>query len=425
MPDDGAVAVAEAPVVDAGVDAAAEPELSHSTRRRYRLPQPEERTDARRQPDALRKQISDLRKQAETITDPVEKQRVLQNAKELTNRVAKVAAYEQIFPTVRETREVKALIDSVGGREGFTQIQQALATVQQIDQQLEVGDPSVVERMWKEAPQGMAKLAPLIFSELEKASPQDYAKAVVPHAVKFFDNSGFPQAFDHMVAAYQAGRKTDGGGVDKLQARMAGWVQSQRQGVTAEHKPDPRVEQLQRELDERKSGENKQAIDRAYTDVVSHAGPVIDRYLKPIVSKLGLSTEQYNALREDTWKHLQDTRNADKTYQTVANAKYRQGMDTATAYIKGETESRAQEAARARANFWYGHQLKNGAVAKPNPTATPIASGITRGKEPTAAEIDYGPKGISVAKKQGFKDLGDMILTGRAPLKAGGIRQWR
>ena len=132
----------------------------------------------------------------------------------------------------------------------------------------------------------MTKLAPVIFAELEKANPAEYQKAVVPHAVKFFDASGFPEAFDKMVGLYQAGNKADG---DALAAKMAQWFSQQRKGVEAQPKPDPQVERLQRELDERKTGESKQAVDRAYSDVVSHAGPVIDKYLKPIVAKLGLN----------------------------------------------------------------------------------------------------------------------------------------
>jgi hypothetical protein len=225
-----------------------------------------------------------------------------------------------------------------------------------------------------------------------------------------------------MVQAYQGGDKTKG---DQLSARLAQWFSSQRQGIKESPKADPEVERLQRELDERKTGESKQATERAYNDVVSHAGPVIDKFLKPLVAKLGLSAAQYSDLREYAWKRLQDTRNADPTYKTVANAKYRQGMDVATAYIKGETELRAEDAAKYAATFRYGHQLKNGAVRTPNVTATPIAPGITRGKEPSPSEIDYSAKGVQVAKKQGFKDLSDMILAGKAPLKAGGIRQWR
>lgn len=419
MADEGSVAVVEAPVVDTGeFSEASEPAAVSSPE-----PKPEaEKTDGRRQPDALRKYIADLRRQADSVADPTEKQNLLDRAKELNNKVGKNTAYESVYPTVREARETKALVDSFGGREGLLNVQSTIENVRQIDQQLEAGNPAVVARMFDEAQQGMTKLAPVIFSELEKRNPQEYAKAVVPHAVKFFDQAGFPEAFDQMVGLFSDGKSAEG---KSLAAKLAQWFSQQRQGVAQTPKTDPEVERLQRELEERKQNESKEATNRAYNDVVAHAGPVIDRHLKPIVVKLGLSQEQYTALREDVWKHLQDTRNADPTYKTVANAKYAQGMDEATKYIKQETENRALDAARTRANFWYGHQLKNGAVVKPNPTQTPVAPGITKGKEPSPSEIDYSAKGIQIAKKQGFKDLSDMILAGKAPLKAGGIRQWR
>ena len=419
MADEGAVAVAEAPVESVSSPEIEGGELSQSTETPE---QQQEKLDGRNKPDALRKRISDFRRQADTVADPTEKAALLADAKALNDTVGKGRAYEQIYPTVREAREAKTLVDSFGGRDGLAQIQTKLSHAQEIDAALESGDPSVIEALWKEAPEGMVKLAPAIFANLEKANPEAYAKAVVPHAVKFFDNSGFPEAFDKMVQAYQSGDKANG---DKLSAEMTRWFVAQRTQTTQQPKADPNVERLQRELDERKSTDNQKAVDTAYGQVVEHAGPVIDKYLKPIVAKLGLSQEQYKALREDTWKHLQDTRNADATYKTVAVSKQKQGMEAVSTYIKAETESRAAEAARTRAHFWYGHQLKNGAVKTPNATATPITPGITRGKEPTPGEIDYSVKGIQAAKKAGFKELSDMILAGKAPLKAGGVRQWR
>ena len=421
MADEGAVAVAEAPVVDTS-SAESSAESTESTASGGKEQQTD-KLDGRNQPDALKKRISELRRQSDSIADPAQKAALLADAKALNDTVGKGRAYEQVWPTVREAREAKTLVESFGGKDGLAQVQQTLSRVQEIDAALESGDPRAVEALWKDAPEGMVKLAPMIFSNLEKTNPQEYDKAVVPHAVKFFDKSGFPEAFDQMVQAYQGGDKTLG---DKLSAQLARWFSSQRTQTQQTPKADPNVERLQKELDERKAGESKQETDRAYSEVVSHAGPVIDKVLRPIVAKLGLTKEQYSDLREDTWRHLQDTRNADATYKTVAAAKQRQGMTEVAKYIKQETENRAQDAARAMANRRYGHQLKNGAqTAKPNATATPVTPGVTRGKEPTPAEIDYGPKGIQAAKKAGFRDLGDMILAGKAPLKAGGIRQWR
>ena len=426
MADEVAVAVAEAPIVEVSVEGSEGGESTELTPE-----QPKDKLDGRNQPDALKKRIAEIRRQADGIADPAQKAALLADAKSLNDGIGKVRAYEQTFPTVREARETKSLVDSFGGREGLLKTQETLSRVQQIDAALESGDPSASEAMWKEAPQGMVKLAPMIFADLEKNAPQEYQKAVVPHAVKFFDTAnvipgwpgGFPVAFDEMVTAYKSGDKTTG---DKISNALANWFSSQRSQTQQTQKTDPRVQELETQLNETKTQEQQRATDAAYTEVVNHAGPVIDRFLKPIVAKLGLSADQYKALREDTWKHLQDTRNADPTYKTVATAKQRQGMGEVAKYLKSETESRAEDAARARANFWYGHQLKNGAVVqKTNATATPVTPGITRGKEPSPSEIDYSPKGIQAAKKAGFKDLSDMILAGKAPLKAGGIRQWR
>ena len=432
----GAVAVAEAPVAG-GAEGFSEESASYAGSAEEHgqsvqgddrsqgddKPGGDDKQDGRRQPDALRKRIADLRKQAESVADPEEKARLLADAKELNNRVGKVAAYEQHFPTVREARETKALLESFGGREGLARAQSTLAAVQQIDQQLAAGDPAITQRLWEGAPEGMVKLAPVILSEFAERAPQEYVNAILPHTVQILDESGFPEVFDRMVQMFGAGRSEEAYG---LAMHLAQWVQKLREsGPTNETRVDPRVEQLQRELDQRKAGENAQQVDRAYNEVTTHAGPVIDRYLRPMVGKLGLTQQQYGALRADVWNYLQQTRNADENYKTIARAKHAQGLDAASAYIKSETEARAQEAARARAHFWYGHQLKNGAVSQKNPTATPLSPSVTRGREPSPAEIDYGPKGVAVAKRQGFKDLGDMILAGKAPLKSGGIRQWR
>jgi hypothetical protein len=73
---------------------------------------------------------------------------------------------------------------------------------------------------------------------------------------------------------------------------------------------------------------------------------------------------------------------------------------------------------------YYGHLLQNGAK-QPAVTQAPGAPQLQRGKEPLPSEIDYSVKGKIAASKAGFKDIADMILSGQAPLKVGGIRKWR
>ena len=163
MADEGAVAVAEAPVVDtSSAESSAESTESTATGGKE---QQTEKLDGRNQPDALKKRISELRRQADSIADPAQKAALLADAKALNDTVGKGRAYEQVWPTVREAREAKTLVESFGGKDGLAQVQQTLSRVQEIDAALESGDPRAVEALWKDAPEGMVKLAPMIFSK--------------------------------------------------------------------------------------------------------------------------------------------------------------------------------------------------------------------------------------------------------------------
>jgi hypothetical protein len=125
------------------------------------------------------------------------------------------------------------------------------------------------------------------------------------------------------------------------------------------------------------------------------------------------------------WDHLQSARNSDSTYKLIAPSKQKAGYDKWTEYAQRWTTDHAQESARSVVQSRYGHQLKAGAQTTKAVTASPKQPGVTMGKEPSPSEIDYSPKGVAAAKKAGFKDLPDMLLSGQAPLKSGGIRKWR
>lgn len=419
MADEGAVLEAvESPVINES--GSGEPTESTSEAQPN---EQQDRQDNRRQPDALKKHIADLRRQADAITDPAEKKAALDRIKLLYDTTGKARGYEEQFPTVREAREVKALLDAVGGREGFQQMQATLSEVEQIDQQLSAGDPTVANRMWDEAPDGMPKIMPALLERFSKEKPQEYQQFIAPRSIGYLDQNGFPQAFDRMVQLYDAGKTED---AQAIRDQLIQWVVSNRQQAQQQRQADPEVERLRQELDQLKQGGESQKVETAYNAVVDHAGPTIDKFLKPLVGKLGLTGEQYNLLRQDVWNHIQDTRNSDATYKTVAPAKQRQGYDQWTQYAKRWTEDNAETSARAMVKARYGHQLQKGVqTSTQQVTKAPGSVSVQQGKEPAPSEIDYSPKGQQVAKKAGFKDLADMLLSGQAPLKSGGVRKWR
>lgn len=380
-----------------------------------------ERQDNRRAPDALRKHIADLRRQADAITDPVEKKAAQDRIKLLYDTTGKARGYEEQFPTVREAREVKAMLDAVGGREGFTQMQQTLSEVAEIDAKLSAGDTSVVERMWEEAPEGMPKLMPELLQKFEQTKPQEYEQFIAPRSIGYLDKSGFPQAFDRMVQLYEAGKTED---AKAIRDQLTQWVVANRQQAQ-QKQVDPEVERLRQELARRDQGEESQKVDAAYNTVVDHAGPVIDRVAQPIIAKLNFTPEEKSAFRNAVWDHLQKTRNENPTYKTIAPAKQKQGYDKWVEYASRWTGDNADASIRAVLKTPPWSRIQSGAKQQTAILRTPGAVAVQQGKEPAPSEIDYSQKGILAARKAGFKDLADMLLAGQAPLKVGGIRKWR
>ena len=422
MPEDGIAAVAEA--VEPVNDGIVEQESTESTGADDGQPKVKEgeqdRQDNRHQPDALKKHIAELRRRADAMTDPVEKKAELDRIKFLYDTSGKARGYEQQFPTVREAREVKALLEAVGGREGVQQMQATLSEIEQVDQALSAGDPSVVERMWDEAPEGMPKLMPALLDKFAQVKPQEFEKFIAPRSIGYLDQAGFPQAFDQMVRLYDVG-KTDE--AQAIRNELIQWVTSNRQQAQ-QQQADPEVERLRAELAKRDEGQESQKVDAAYNDVVSHAGPSIDRAARPIIGKYAFTREEAGAFRQAVWNHLQETRNANADYKTIEPAKQRQGYDKWTEYAKRWTDDNAESSIRAVLKTPPWSRLA-GSARPVAVTKTPGTVSVQQGKEPAPEEIDYSGKGLAAARKAGYKDVFDMIMSGQAPLKAGGIRKWR
>ena len=174
MPDEGAVAVAEAPVAEPAAQPSTEILPGESTQATEK-PEPE-KTDGRKQPDALRKRIADLRRQADSVADPAEKQRLIEDAKALNDGMGKMRAYEQHFPTVKEARETKALVESLGGREGLTSLQNVQARAAEIDRALETGDlpswPGCGKRLRKAWPSSLRRFSRVWSRPTRRSTPK-------------------------------------------------------------------------------------------------------------------------------------------------------------------------------------------------------------------------------------------------------------
>ena len=248
----------------------------------------------------LRKYLADQRRQAEAERDPARKAEILQHIKSLNDKVGKVGAYEGLYPTVREVREVKALLRATSADEhngdwktGITQMQEHIGPARQIDQQLEGRHTQFVQKIWDEAPDAVPKIIPALVEKFAAEKPQEYAKFIAQHAIGHLDTSGFPQAFDRMAALYEAGKVDE---AKALKQEQIEWVVGQRNAAKVQPKQaDPEVERLKAKLQDRETKDTKAANGAALTAVESHSLPILEKAIKGIVGKLGLSQDQIQA----------------------------------------------------------------------------------------------------------------------------------
>ncbi len=393
-------AVLDAPVVEAageegaaaGADgaAAAEPRIDPKTGQP--IVDADKGPDGRNQPDALRKHLAALK--ADPATAAV--------AKTITDRVGKTFGYEQAFPTVREAKEAKTLIESFGGRESITAAVESHAAMQRVDALLEAGDPAVLEDIFKQAPEGMAKLVPGILDKLATLNPAAYDSAIGPHAVALMGKAGLPGAINSLVDAFDApaGPNREAAMKDIL-GRIVQWYSGLMKGA-APKAADPERVKFEKEKTDWNEKQSADATKATFDTTTAYAGGKIDAALVPEIKRLGLGQKASEALRQDVWTELQRVRNADAVYKSGLSAQFegKKPKAGAVAYLNGYTDRLMKDAIASAVATRYG-DVK--VAARVNPTAPKVAAkgaavvaaaaGSTRVTgPPPAKDIDYEDK---------------------------------
>lgn len=374
----------------------------------------QEKLDRRNNPDALRKTLKWLREnggehsaQAQTI------ERILSESKN----------YKTVFPTVREARDIKQAIDSVGGVQKIAELQQTASRMADIDSRLEAGDPSVLDDIFETGGKGIAKLLPGVIERLAKESPQEVQAAIKPHVFTFLSSEGMDGAIDAMVRAFNADKPED---AKNVLASIVNWWKAQNQAQPEQTNPEQDAFQKERDKFYREKYEGE--VTRAFDTVASHAQKLLTEKLKPTVARLGLSAESAQLLLEDTWGQVQKLRNADPLFKASVtdrfNDKKRTVSQDAAQFVQGYTDKYAEDAVKKAVQLRYGDVL--GKIApkavppaqapKVDPTAPPTGAVISVDQTVTAQKLGSKSKAIdAILRGEGFDSAGKPVKkVGRA-----------
>ena len=113
-------------------------------------------TDARTMDKQTREAIAKLKK-----SDPAA-------AKLLAKQFYGRQAYEKEFPTVQDARQAKATIESLGGEEGISKLNEEVQDYRTEIEQFANGDPALIEQLYKCNPESTAKMVEAALDVFEK-----------------------------------------------------------------------------------------------------------------------------------------------------------------------------------------------------------------------------------------------------------------
>lgn len=410
-----AAAVVETPEAGEQVDGeagAGEQEIDPDTGEPINKGQDEGKQDGRKNPDAIRKHLAALKANPETA----------ELGKEVTNRLGKVRGYEEVYPTVREAREVKALIDSVGGREAVTSAIESHATMQRVDQLLEAGDVTVLEDIFKQAPEGMTKLAPAILDKIAQANPKAYQAMITPHAVQMMQADGLPGAINALVDAFNSDNKA---GIQDILGRIVQWYRGLQQGVKPKE-ADPERQKFEEEKSEFQKQQEQTAITQTMNANMQYTADKIDAGIAADIKRLGLGAKQTEKLRQEVWNEIVRRRQGDKVFTSRLESKFngRKPGPDAVKVLNDFTDSSLKDAIDEVVTTIYGERKAVAKTGKTDPTAPKKGASTT----PTTKAADAGwtkvnepPSRQDIDYDHGETDT----MNGKAVLKTGKKVQWR
>jgi hypothetical protein len=285
----------------------------------------EKPVDARTNPDAIRKALKAMR-DSSPENAPI--------ARKLNDIVGREGAYRAVFPKVADAKQAKFLLESIGGGEGLTNLQNTIKSVNETDQLLYTGDGKVVKNLYEDMkaaghPEALGKLASPFLDHLKEVDEKAYFSALRPHFFQGIVDSGLPDVLDGLEAALS--NQVDGKPSPNLEA-VKGLVSEMRKWFSGLDKSikttkDPELDQRRQAFEKEQSEFRSQQTKAFQGDVNAEwnrvnnqvLGAALKPYLALPFAKNWTDATKKSVAREITSTLTQEL-SADKAYQAQMDA---------------------------------------------------------------------------------------------------------
>lgn len=348
---------------------------------------------------------------------------IFKHAKRAYDLNGRMEQLRQLDPKgVDGVRSTYALIQSAGGVEAITDLQEKAAQSEAQNELWSKGDPKAFENIPPEWDKGLAKIAPQYLDRIMKADPESYAAAILPHLMTQLNQSAVPVAVNAMIDILQSAQGTPEEKINAIKAHLAkigGWwnTQEQRAGhLKNGRQADPAAS----EFETRRTQFEKEKSEHLWNtqiwpDVLKYQTSAIEAALRPHQDRLKFEPAAYKALLNDLNAAVNKDGGSDKDFTKTMDL-YRKAKSPnpaqVQAHVKRFVDKYAKPVVDRVVNERYGKFLNSRPGPKPGQSSvTPRPSGPGA---PTMVSAKPGRDTIDFNKT-----TRDMLWKGTYVLKSG------
>ena len=349
-----------------------------------------------------------------------------QNPK-LRNLFFSEKAYREQFPTIQEARQARDLLETVGGEEGWKQVQQSQEEQRGLDDLYYSRNPQkqrdFVKNLLTQDKGAFESIVPVALEEFYGASPEAYNRVmsqVISSTFQMsFNRAGLAGALAQLKNSIGA---NDGRATQILQG-IEEWAGEFEKIARSKPAIDPEREKLQKELDEIKSSTEKQKQDSFFSsyqsDAYKSAETSVEKHLASMLAGKTLDKDTKETLSENIVRRVSRMAQKDENYMRSIKAILQRGdKDKAVRFFTSKFNQLLPQAAKEVFKAFNVNPNPKPAptntAAKPAVSSAPQSPGFVRiARAPKSSEIDYS------------RTSNKMIANGQAVLIAGGKKvQW-
>jgi len=340
-------------------------------------------TDGRTLDQKTSATIAQLKKLSKTATNPEDQKLLAEAAKTLADKHFRFKAYEKEFPTVQDARQAKATLESLGGEEGITSMQEEVSDYRKEIEQFSNGDRGLIEQLYKGNPESTVKMVEAaldVFRDNNNIAALD--QVLISPMVERLKQVGL---HSNLLKAAEFVKAGDGqkaydtlSAIGEWLAKVTGDAETFSKNRTVK---DPREEQYQ-QREQKVQEQEREHQERVLSEEITKLNNRdMAKVLDPFFKEMRFNHEAKREFAQNVLTKVWAAMKADKVYLRNAHNIRAKGDDTRTAqFINVEFAKHLPGVFRAYKNSMYPNLSRVPAKTNGREIPTPI-----NGKKPAPA----------------------------------------